>query len=331
MKRRFIAAIAAAAFVVLVMCGIVVHGQAFYPPNTPKFPQARTWLVQKAKLPPYKAPRTTDGVPNIQGNWGGPVGGGNDDLEEHDYIDVTTPPQESYVSDPADGKVPYTPWALAKRNEIRAGLGRGWPGETGRRLYGDPAALCLVGMPRWSFGAQEIIQKPGYVIMLTAATYRVIPTDGRPHMDPGAKFFFGNARGRWEGETLVVDVTGINGETWIDSAGNFYGPNTHMIERWTMVEANTIDYAITIEDPTIYTRAWTMNYAKRRAGTLVAAGAGGAAGAARTAVGAAGAVARNDPYAKEAWEATCHEGNADNIEILKKLGFKWFAPVTPPK
>ncbi len=74
-----------------------------------------------------------------------------------------------------------------------------------------------------------------------------------------------------------------------------------------------------------------MNYAKRRAGTLVAAGAGGAAGAARTAVGAAGAVARNDPYAKEAWEATCHEGNADNIEILKKLGFKWFAPVAPPK
>src|SRR5262249_58668664 len=95
--------------------------QAFYRPDTPKFPQARTWVAQKAKLPPYKAPRTPDGVPNLQGNWNGPVGGGNDDLEEHEYIDVTTPPQESYVSDPPDGKVPYTPWALAKRNEIRAG------------------------------------------------------------------------------------------------------------------------------------------------------------------------------------------------------------------
>ena len=104
MKRRFLAAIAAAAFVVLVVFGIVVHGQAFYPPNTPKFPQARTWLAQKAKLPPYKAPRTPDGVPDLQGNWGGPVGGGNNDIEEHEYIDVTTPPQESFVSDPPDGK-----------------------------------------------------------------------------------------------------------------------------------------------------------------------------------------------------------------------------------
>ena len=264
MKRRFIAAIAAAAFVVLVMCGSVVNGQAFYPPNTPKFPQARTWLVQKAKLPPYKAPRTTDGVPNLQGNWGGPVGGGNDDLEEHDYIDVTTPPQESYVSDPADGKVPYMPWALAKRNEIRAGLGRGWPGETGRRLYGDPAALCLVG-------AALVVRRAGNHPEARLRDHAhgghvsVIPTDGRPHMDPGANSSSGTpvAGG---GQTLVVDVTGINGETWVDSAGNFYGPNTHMIERWTMVEPNTIDYAITIEDPTIYTRPWTMNYAKRRAG-----------------------------------------------------------------
>ena len=77
--------------------------QAFYRPDTPKFPQAKTWVAQKAKLPPYRAPRTPDGVPNLQGVWGGPVGGGNDDLEEHEYIDVTTPPQESYVSDP-EGK-----------------------------------------------------------------------------------------------------------------------------------------------------------------------------------------------------------------------------------
>jgi hypothetical protein len=299
--------------------------QAFYKPDTPKFPQARTWLAQKAKLPPYKAPRTPDGVPNLQGNWLGPVGGGNDDLEEHEYVDVTTPPQESYVSDPADGKVPYSPWALAKRNEIRAGLARGWPGETGQHLYGDPAALCLVGMPRAAFGGQEILQKAGSVILLTANTYRVIPTDGHPHISQNAKLFFGNSRGRWEGETLVVDITSLNGETWMDSAGNFYGPNTHMIERWTMVEANTIDYEITIEDPTLYTRPWKMNYPKHRAGTAPGLNPGG-----NTAVGAAGVV-RVDPYAKEVWEATCHEGNQDNLVILKKLGYKWFDAVTPPR
>ena len=48
-------------------------------------------------------------MPNLQGNWGGPVGGGNDDIEEHEYVDMTTPAQESYVSDPTDGKIPYTP------------------------------------------------------------------------------------------------------------------------------------------------------------------------------------------------------------------------------
>jgi len=84
---------AAAVLFVLPMSGRAAGGepQAFYRPDTPKFPQARTWMAQKAKLPPYKAPRTPDGVPNLQGNWNGPVGGGNDDLEEHEFIDVTTP------------------------------------------------------------------------------------------------------------------------------------------------------------------------------------------------------------------------------------------------
>jgi hypothetical protein len=312
-----------AVLLVLPLTGRAAGGepQASYRPDTPKFPQAKTWMAQKAKLPPFKAPRTPDGVPDLQGNWNGPIGGGNDDLEEHDYVDVTTPPQESYVSDPPDGKVPYTPSALARRNEIRAGLARGWPGESGQRLYSDPAALCLVGMPRTSFGAQEIVQKPGAVILLTANTYRVIPTDGRPHINSRAKFFFGNSRGRWEGDTLVVDVTSVNGETWLDSAGNFYGPNTHMIERWTLVDANTIDYEITIEDQTLYTRPWKMNYPKRRAGTGPGANPGGA-----TAAGAAGNTPTTDPYAKEFWEQACAEGNHDNVLTLKRLGFKWFIP-----
>jgi len=254
------------------------------------------------------------------------VGGGNDDLEEHEYIDVTTPPQESYVSDPPDGKVPYTSWALAKRNEIRKGLARGWPGETGERLYNDPAALCLVGLPRWSFGVQEIVQRPGHVLMLTANAYRVIPTDQRSSIDQSAKFFFGNSRGRWEGETLVVEVTNLNAETWIDSAGNFIGPNTRMVERWTRVEPDTIDYQVTIEDSTIYTRPWTMTYAKRRAGSQGAGANGG-----NVAIGAAGAGRASDPYAKEYWEQTCLEGNPENVDVIKKLGFKWFDAVTPPK
>jgi len=331
MSDRFFAAFTTltAVLFILVLPGRG-SGQAFYPPDTPKFPQARTWMAQKAKLPPYTAPRTPDGVPNLQGVWGGPVGGGNDDIEEHGYVDVTTPPQESYISDPPDGKVPYTPSALARRNEIRAGLARGWPGETGERLYSDPASFCMVGMPRSSFGGQEIVQKPGYVILLTTNTYRVIPTDGRPHMGQTAKSFFGNSRGRWEGDTLVVEVTGLNGLTWFDSAGNFLSENTRLVERWRLVDANTIDYEITIEDPTIYTRPWKMTYPKRRAGTPVAANAAGVTGGV-TAATAAAVTRSNDPYAREYWEQTCTEGNLENVVILKKLGFKWFKGVTPAK
>ena len=92
-------------------------------------------------------------------------------------------------------------------------------------------------------------------------------TDGRPAISQNAKFWFGNSRGRWEGDTLVVEVTSLNGRAWFDSTGQFYSENTRMVERWTLVDANTIDYEVTIEDPTIYTRPWKINFPKRRAGT----------------------------------------------------------------
>ena len=139
-------------------------GQAFWPEDTPKLPMAKSWIAEKAELPPYTPPRTADGEPDIQGFWNGASGDGTSFLEDHDYIDPTTPAQESFVSDPSDGRVPYTPWALAKRNEILAGLGRGWPDESGDRLYAPPGGYCLTAVPGISFDPQEIVQKPGYVI-----------------------------------------------------------------------------------------------------------------------------------------------------------------------
>src|SRR5688572_33373055 len=107
-----------------------VAGQAFWAKDTPKLPMAKTWAAQKAKLPRYTPPRTPDGVPDLQGQWGGAGGDNNSYLEDHEYVDVTTPAQESFVSDPADGRGPYTPRPLAKRKENEPGLARGWPGET---------------------------------------------------------------------------------------------------------------------------------------------------------------------------------------------------------
>ena len=73
--------------------------------------------------------------------------------------------------------------------------------------------------------------------------HRIIPTDGRPHVGPNAKFWFGNSRGRWEGDTLVVEITNLNGRGWFDTAGNFFTENTKMVERWRLADANTIDYS----------------------------------------------------------------------------------------
>jgi hypothetical protein len=67
---------------------------------------AKTWMTQKAKLPPYTPPRTPDGVPDLHGDRSGAGGDNNSSLEDHEYVDVTTPAQESFVSDPPDGKVP---------------------------------------------------------------------------------------------------------------------------------------------------------------------------------------------------------------------------------
>ena len=176
-------------------------------------------------------------------------------------------------------------------------------------------------------GGQEIIQKPGAVIILSNSDWhRVIPTDGRPPVGQNAKFWFGDSRGHWEGDTLVVEVTNLNGKGWFDYAGTFATENTRLVERWRLTDADTIDYEVTVEDPTIFTRPWTMNYPKRREGTEPTGGP-------RALPGATSGLpsVTNDPYAKEVWEEACFEGNRENTITLHALGFKWFKGVTPPK
>ena len=326
--RDRIPAVAALALIpsVLLLTSGPVAGQGFWLEDAPKIPMAPTWLAEKAELPPYDPPRTPDGVPDLQGFWGGAGGDGLSYLEDHEFVDVTTPAQETFISDPPDGRVPYTPWALAKRNEILAGLGRGWPGESSERLYSSPAAYCQYFMPRFSFSALEIIQRPGSVIMLGEEGYRVIPTDERPSFDDSAKFWFGVSRGRWEGDTLVVEVSNLNGLGWFDSTGQFYTENTRMIERFRLVDADTIDYEITIKDPTVYTRPWTMSFPRRRPGT----GPNLRESRLPSAV-AINAPPVEDPYENEVWEEACYEGNGEGRVALHALGYEWFRGVTPPE
>ena len=106
----------------------------------------------------------------------------------------------------------------------------------------------------------QIRQIPGYVTIFYESNhvYRVIPLDGRPHAGTNVKLWMGDSRGRWEGSTLVVDVTNFNDGTWFDSHGSFHSDALHVVERWTRVSDDRIAYTVTIEDPNVFTQPWKM-------------------------------------------------------------------------
>jgi hypothetical protein len=131
--------------------------------------------------------------------------------------------------------------------------------------------------------------------------YRSIPTDSRPHLGQDIRLWQGDSRGRWEGNTLVVDVTNVNALNWLDRVGNFYSTAAHVVERWTLVDADTIHYVATVEDPKVFTRPWTMAFG----------------------------VVRNKQPGYELMEQACHEGDRDTPR-LRSLGYRIYRGVMPP-
>ena len=125
---------------------------------------------------------------------------------------------------------------------------------------------CLTrGVPKLPSGYNNnflIVQTPGYVAILQEMIHevRVIPLDGRPHIAKNIRQWLGDSRGHWEGNTLVVDTTNFRDEvrfTPYNCCGGA-GENLHLIERFTRVDANTIDYQYTVDDPARFTRSWTV-------------------------------------------------------------------------
>jgi hypothetical protein len=174
--------------------------------------------------------------------------------------------QSSLVVDPPDGRVPLRPEAQRQRDEYIAR-------ETDSADFMSPWDRCITrGIPGGLFPAgynngYQILQGPGYVLihyeMIHAA--RIIPTDGRKHLPSHLRLWDGDSVGHWEGDTLVVDVTNYNGRGWIATnaaAGNMRGvlqsDALHVVEKFRRVSANTIHYEVTIDDPKMYTRPWTL-------------------------------------------------------------------------
>ena len=107
----------------------------------------------------------------------------------------------------------------------------------------------------------QILQGPGYVAILVEMIHdmRIISLDGRPHIPANIRQWLGDSRGRWEGNTLVVDVANFNDQTWFDRAGNFHSDALHVVERYTRTDAGTITYEASIEDPKVFTRPWKIS------------------------------------------------------------------------
>jgi hypothetical protein len=250
--------------------------------------------------------RTPDGQPDIQGIWinfdstpfetpiakpeapGSNAAAGVGPASEFaDHTHKVSARRKAMVVDPPDGRVPVMKWAEDKRDYDIAHIPDAPEHET-------PWVRCITrGHPAGMFpagynNAYEFIQIPGYVVMVFEMIHetRIIPLDGRPRLGEKIRQWNGEPRGRWEGNTLVVESTNYNDKGSIATSaatGRLRGipqsEELHVVERFTRTGPDTVEYTVTINDPKVYSKPWTV----------------------------ALPLNRDDSYAM--FEYSCHEGN----------------------
>src|SRR6267142_5049949 len=195
----------------------------------------------------YNGPRTPDRKPDLNGIWQ-VLGTAHWNLEAHSASEGV-PAGFSVVE---GGTIPYQPSALARRNE-----------NFQNRLMADPLRKCYMpGVPRATYlpFPFEITQTPNHVGIAYefAHATRTIFLDGTPHMED-LDFWMGDARGRWDGNTLVVDTVSLGDKTWFDQAGNFHSDALKVVERFTPIDSSHIGYEVTLDDSKVFTRPWKMS------------------------------------------------------------------------
>jgi len=310
-------------------------------------PSATTALAQTPQSTSWKAPRTPDGQPDLQGVWlnasATPLErpkalegrstltdaevenlkrnadrlfrDGNADLPVGDNLFLTALanpdqyrsangsnrsaayliPREfdhrtSLIIDPADGRIPsLTPEAQQRR----AALAAKERALAGPEDLNNNTRCVATGVPRIGgvgadpqYGYYQIAQGRGYVEILMEAIHdvRIIPLDGRPHLPPSIHQWSGDPRGRWDGATLIVDTTNFA------PTSNFLGSSDrlHLVERFTRVSPDTIDYQVTADDPTTWTKPWTVLIHLKQMPVSI-------------------------------YEYACHEGNEDSIQEILSI------------
>ena len=240
-----------------------------------------THVPRSSAAEPYRPARTADGAPDLNGIWQA-LNTANFDIQAHAarpaLAVIPAPPRSNTpglaratrVDVPAPSvralgavggvpagagvvegnEIPYQPWALAKKTENAAN----W-------LERDPEIKCFMpGVPRATYMPYpfQILQSSNKIVM----AYEFAGATRTIHMDKvgdsPSPSWMGWSRGRWDGDTLVVEVTDFNEETWFDRAGNFHSDELHVVERYTPVDPQHLMYEVTIEDPKVFTRPWKM-------------------------------------------------------------------------
>ena len=158
---------------------------------------------------------------------------------------------ERLVVDPPDGKIPYKPEALARRQQNYR-----------NRATADPSLKCYqAGVPRATYVPMplQILQSPGNfaIVYQENHAFRVFHPEGRPHFD-ATDWWMGDTRYRWQFDTLIADVVAMTDLAWLDQAGNFHSTEFHVVEKYRLTSANTLEYEARMEDPMVYTRPWTL-------------------------------------------------------------------------
>jgi hypothetical protein len=211
------------------------------------------------KIAAFEPPRTPDGKPNFNGIWQ-PTRFAQDieQILRGQYRGgVSDPPvvsNHSIIVDPVDGRIPYQAWAATIRT-------------ANEKDFISPTAACIpVGVQRWSYSpvsvtGQRIVQRTNEIVtsMERLHTYRIIPIGGGPRrLASNVKMWRGESRARWEGNTLVIETTNNTDKVWFDHIGTFVSPDITLTERLSYVDANTLHYQETINDPRVFTQPWTI-------------------------------------------------------------------------
>jgi hypothetical protein len=247
MKHSMMTAAIAGALVWSTAAGFRLAAQA------PRAEAVTQTTIQPTSAGP--APRMADGHPDLSGVWwrGADIGGrgagppaGRGGAQGGRGAPAQPPPSFSSL---------YQPWALAHAKTLAD--------KNDPTVHCLPTAFGTLSVSLFDVGGVgQIIQTPKFVVMLTETFhgFQIIPFDGRPHRDDVPPSYRGDAVGRWEGDTFVVDKANFTDDTWISAEGrvSFHSDALHIVERYRRVDAKTLEIEATLEDPKVLTKPWVV-------------------------------------------------------------------------